>query len=52
MAQDELKMSKRLLIAVLVDKKLRNLQELAINMTLTKFVLPRKNPEKQIPQKS
>ena len=51
-AQDELKMSKRLLIAVLVDKKLQNLQELAINMTLTKFVPPRKNPEKEIPQKS
>ena len=50
-AQDELKMSKRLLIAVLVNKKLQILQELAINMTLTKFVLPRKNPEKQIPQK-
>ena len=50
-AQDELKMSKRLLIAVLVDKKLQNLQELAINMTLTKFVLPRKNPEKQIPKR-
>ena len=49
-AQDELKMSKRLLIAVLVDKKLQNLQELAINMTLAKFVLP-KIPEKQIPQK-
>merc|ERR1719150_1417561 len=47
--QDELKMSKRLLIAVLVDKRLQNLQELAINMTLTKFVPPRKNPEKQIP---
>ena len=50
-AQDELKMSKRLLIAVLVNKKLQILQELAINMTLTKFVLPRKNPEKQIPKK-
>ena len=45
-AQDELKMSKRLMIAVLVDKKLQNLQELAINMTLTKFVLPRNNPTK------
>ena len=49
-AQDELKMSKRLLIAVLVDKKLQNLQELAINMTLTKFVPPRKNPENKYPK--
>ena len=49
-AQDELKMSKRLMIAVLVDKKLQNLQELAINMTLTKFVPPRKNPEKKYPK--
>ena len=35
--QDELKMSKRLLIAVLADKKLQKLQELAFNTTLAKF---------------
>ena len=35
--QDELKMSKRLLIAVLADKKLEKLQELAFNTTLAKF---------------
>ena len=35
--QDELKMSKRLLIAVLSDKKLQKLQELAFNTTLSRF---------------
>ena len=35
--QDELKMRKRLLIAVLADKKLEKLQELAFNTTLAKF---------------
>jgi len=35
--QDELKMSKRLLIAVLSDKKLQKLQELAFNTTLARF---------------
>ena len=35
--QDELKMRKRLLVAVLADKKLQKLQELAFNTTLAKF---------------
>ena len=35
--QDELKMSKRLLIAVLSEKKLQKLQELAFNTTLARF---------------
>ena len=36
--QDELKMSKRLIIAVLVDEKLEKPKELAFSKSLTKFV--------------